>query len=249
MATRFWHLTDPEGTRGLAEWDYPPGERLFEGPILCPVNPDHQGPGKRIPDLRVLLTSKRITDFVWTWSSECLVQDRVLQLLREQGFTGFEVRPVEARMKVREKEPDPCDDNPGLRADEATKVRIPTLWELVVVGWGGVAPAESGIGLMERCPGCGLEVYSDFTNASRLIDEKQWDGSDFFIVWPLPRYIFVADRVARFIRAQKLAGARLQRLDTLKKHPGVIPGIRPGGLSYVMPEPCAREIGEPLGIY
>jgi hypothetical protein len=238
----FWKLTSPETTRGLAEWD---DSMKLGGPVFCPTNPGHRRAGKRLTDLSVLLTSKKTPDFVWTWQSECLIQERVLQLFREQGFTGFEVKPVRARMKVRAKEIDPCDDNPGLTEAEVSKARTPTLWEVVITGWAGMAPPESGIRLIESCPDCGLKGYSCFTDPSRLIDESQWDGSDFFMVWPLPRFIFVTDRVARFINDNKLRGVGLKHLTELKCE-GILRG---GRLSYRMPEARARELGEPLGIY
>ena len=242
MQQVFWELTGPESTRGLAEWD---DSVKLEGPIYCSANPGHRHAGKRLTDLSVLLTSRRIPDFVWTWSSNCLIQDHVLRLFHEQGFSGYEVKPVKARMKVRAKEPDPCDDNPGLRAEVAAKIEIPTLWELVVTGWAGMAPPESGVRLIESCPACGLKGYSCFTDPSRLIDESQWDGSDFFIVWPLPNFIFVSARVARFIRRSRLLGAHLKQPSKLRCE-GILRG---GRLSYRMPEPRARELGEPLGIY
>jgi hypothetical protein len=173
------------------------------------------------------------------------MQDRVLQLFREQGFTGFEVKPVKARMKVRANAPDPCDDNPGLSASDAAKANIPTLWELVVTGWAGMAPPESGIELIQSCPHCGLKSYSCFTDPTRLIVETQWDGSDFFMVWPMPGFIFMTDRVAKFIRDRKLRGVSMKRLNELKCE-GILRG---GRLSYWMPDARAREVGTPLGIY
>lgn len=239
----FWKLSKPDSVRGLAEWD--DTVKFGEG-IRCPVNPGHGRGGKRITDLSVLLTSKTIPDFVWTWYSDCLIQDHVLRFFREQGFTGFEVRPAHARMKIRAKHPDPCDDNPGLRAGEVAQLEIPTLWELVVTGWAGMAPPESGVRLAKLCPACNYREYSCFTDATKLIDESQWDGSDFFMVWPLPRYIFVTDRVAKAIRGRKLRGSQLKPSSRLECGTS---GLAPGRLSHWMPEDRARQLGEPLGIY
>ncbi len=242
MSPAFWELSSPESNKGLAEWD---DSVDLGGPIYCSANPGHQRAGKRLTDLSVLLTSKRIPDFVWTWHSECLIQDQVLQLFRERGFTGFEVKPVRAQMKIRAKKPDPCDDNPGLTAELANQIKIPTLWELVVTGWAGVTSPESGVRLLESCSTCGLTSYSCFTDPTRLIDDSQWDGSDFFMVWPLPKFIFVTQRVAQTIRRTKLQGAHLKHLSKLKCKSR----LGPGRLSYWMPEARARELGEPLGIY
>lgn len=241
MSNTFWQLSKPESVRGRAEWD---DSMKLEGG-RCPIDPGHAPRGERLTDLSVLLTTKRIPDIIWTWYSECLIQDHVLQLFREQGFTGFNVKPVKARMKVRAKKPDPCDDNPGLRPAEIEQVQIPTLWELVVTGWGGMASKESGIELVECCPGCGHSVYTCFTDPVHLIDESQWGGRDFFMVWPMPVFIFVTDRVASAIKRRKLKGAQLKPLSALQCRYG----FGPGRLSDWIPEERARQLGEPLGIY
>lgn len=243
MRDSFWKLSSPESLKGLAEWD--DTVKYGEG-VRCPVNPGHGRGGRRVTDLSVLLTSKTIPDFVWTWYSDCLIQDHVLRFFREQGFTGFDVRPAHAHMKIRAKQPDPCDDNPGLVAQEAARIEIPTLWELVITGWAGMARAESGVKITQHCPACSLTYYSCFTDPTRLIDESQWDGSDFFMVWPLPAFIFITDRVAQAIRRRRLRGAQIRALTTLRCHSA---SISPGRLSDWMPERRARELGEPLGIY
>ncbi len=116
--SRFWRLNTPATAKGRAYQD----EKLVTGQIDCPVDPEQHNLLIMSGELSVLLTSKRMTDFVWTWLHELLIQDRVLTMFREQGFTGFDVRPAKARMKVRAKEPDPCDDAPGVSARAAARV-------------------------------------------------------------------------------------------------------------------------------
>ena len=222
----FWKLTSSGEDRGLSDWDR---SVELEGPIRCPVDPGHQRGGKRVTDLSVVLPSLSVEDFVWTWNSECLVQDPVLKLLQAEGVSGFEVRRAAARFAH---EPD---------------IPAPELWELVVTGWGGVAPEKSGVKLdtTASCRSCGLLIYSNFSDPSQLIDRSQWDGSDIFIVWPLPKFIFVTDRVAQLIRKYKLTGVFLQRPDELQARSST---VSPGRLSYRMPYARARELGEHLGI-
>lgn len=224
MVERFWHLGQPELTRRLAEWV---DDEVELDQVICPRNPGHRRGGKRLSDLSVILPGPPVEDFVWTWYSECLIQDRVLNLFREAGLTGFEVKPVRARFR------------------RLQSIAPPRLWELVVTGWAGMAPPESGVRLVESCPGCGLLGYSSVTNPSQLISESQWDGSDFFIVWPLVRFVFVTERAAQVVRANQLKGARLVPPRELKFSGGTIGG---GRLSYWMPEERARRLGDPLGI-
>ena len=181
-------------------------------------------------DLRVELARQQVQDFVWTWQSECLIQDRVLKLFKDNGFTGYQVKPVNARFNAR-------------TVEEPSR-----LWEIVVTGWAGVAPEESGVRLLENCPSCGYMKYKGLNDASLLIKEDQWDGSDFFMVWPYPRFIFVTNRVAELVKDHKLKGVQLKDLPALTlEHGGREAG--PGRLSYWMPDDRARELGEPLGIY
>ena len=224
---QFWHLCSPDTTAGLAEWV--DGE-VHTDKVICPVEDGHQRGGKRLTNLSVMLPGRATKDFVWTWYSECLLTDRTLGVFASQGFSGFEVKPVKAAFKRAQRKP-------------------PRLWELVVTGWAGMAPAESGIRLIEDCPACGLKRYSAWTNPERLVDAAEWDGSDFFMVWPLPGYIFVAGRVAQAIHEYALAGCALKPLADVVFPSGVIPSVGPGRLSYYMPEKRARELGEPLGIY
>jgi hypothetical protein len=217
----FYSLTSPNLQRLLADH----AEEAEYAQVTCPVNKGHYGAGKRLTNLSVMLPGHIAQDIAWTWLSDCLLTDRVLDLFKSEGFTGFDVKPVRAAFK-------------------SSKERPPRIWELVVTGWAGVAPPESGINLIRRCDGCGLLEYSGGSNPDKLIDATQWDGSDFFMVWPLPKYIFISERVAQAIRANRLTGAVLRR-------PGDIDlsgGFGPGRLSYYMPEERAKELGKLLGI-
>jgi hypothetical protein len=219
---RFWNLSGSDSNARLAEWVRGAVETQK---IFCPVDPGHQRGGKRLSDLSVALRGKGVEDFVWTWQSECLIQDNVLEFFRKSGFTGFDVNPVKAKFRhARGQEP-------------------PRLWELVATGWAGMAAADSGIKLIEHCDACGLLRYSGRTDAAKLIDVSRWDGSDFFMVWPMPGFIFVADRVAQAIRSNRLRGAVLKQPRDL-----ALWGFGPGRLSDYMSEERARALGGPLGI-
>jgi Protein of unknown function (Gmx_para_CXXCG) len=224
MKHKFWKLYGPGSQRKIAEWI---DEEMDLDTVKCHVSDGHQHAGKRLTDLSIWLRGSAAEDFVWTWYSDCLIQDHVLNFLREQEFTGFDVKPVRARFKSDSKKP------------------APKLWELVVMGWAGMAAPESGITMDDHCPACGHTHYSGFSRPENLIDEAKWDGSDFFMVWPLPRYVFVTERVAEAIRERGFSGVTFTAIEDLEP----TDGHSPGRLSYVMPEARARALGEPLGIY
>jgi len=185
--------------------------------------------GNLIIDLPSL---KKMGDFITTFGyTAWMITDEVSQLFKEQGFTGYELRPVKVNKVKRMKEGS----------------SIPKLWQLVITGWGGIAPPESGMKLISECKVCGYKKrYSGLSNPSALINPSQWDGSDFFIIYPLVRFIFVTERVKQFIEKKKLRGCLFREPKDIKPIDSEI-GIAP--LSLYMPLDRAKEIGEPLGIY
>ena len=198
--------------------------------VTCPINDGHRRGGRRIGDLNVVLPRGPVQDVVWTWYSECLVQDRVWELFNQAGFTGLHRKPVTARM------------------NDLEFAELPTLWEIVVTGWGGLASPASGVKLLQLCPGCLHAKYSEIKEPQLLIDETRWDGSDFFMVWPMPNFIFITNRVAECVRDNHLTGVNLTRPRDYRH--GRVPtgGFSPGRLSYCMPESRARLLGQQSGI-
>lgn len=233
MSEKFWIL-DQRGNRS-AGWDK---GNLWRESDYSDYSGDYGegsyvgfgGPAKRLAELRVVLKTKSVPDVIWT-VCDCLVQDRVLQMLREQGFMGFEAR----RARVR-READTTHSDTGL----------PTYWELLVTGWGGMARPESGIAHVP-----GTDRWEGHPDWSRIVDWDSWDGSDFFIVWPFAFTRLVSDRAAQFVREHKLTGVALTAPETCTRQyaHSKVHRVTPMRLRDHFPEERAREIGEPLGIY
>lgn len=194
--------------------------------IICPEHKGHMRGGKRVGNLFVDIKSKKQADIYMTSYSEWLLSDKVVDVFRKYDITGYELKPVEV-----------CN------------VELPyKLWEMVVTGWAGVAPEKSGIKLKpeECCQYCNKLRYTGLINPEYLIDENQWDGSDIFMVWPLPKFVFITEKVVNIINKEKLTGCLYIPLEELRTKNN---SFGPGRLSYYMPEERARELGEPLGIY
>jgi len=199
--------------------------------IPCSIDPDHPWTGwYRINDLVVKLKSQKVRDISSTWHSDYLITDRVAVLFREAGFTGYSLRPVDVRLPKTER----------WRA-----VQPPVLWEFKATGWGGVAPESSGIKPVIICPGCFYTDYTSLLRPEKLIDESQWDGSDFFFVWPLPGFIFITEKVKAFVEGHRLTGVDLTPVEHLKLGKG---GFGPGRLRLYMDRERARKLGGHLGI-
>jgi hypothetical protein len=202
---RFWVFTrlafaSKRGYGVAVEWD---AEETYTE-VVCPITRQHNSRDRssRGP-LHVTYPGALVPDVFWPYVPDdfFLVQGRVLQRFREEGFNGFDARPVvEARM-------------PRV---EGTGTQVPLLWEMRVTGWGGEAADESGVRMTYYCPGCGHVRYSAPDNPAALIDPTKWDGSDFFRVYPLSLYVFVTDRVARLLLRERYRGVRLVGLGDLE---------------------------------
>ena len=194
--------------------------------IFCPAHEGHRHAGKRLSDLSAIVDPSRIRDFTWLWGGEILVSRRVLDLFEKHRVTGFESR----RAKISYSKP--------------IKTRPPDLFELVVTGWGGFAAAAAGVKLEESCSACGHKLYS-IAEPSYLIDAVQWDGSDLFIVWPLPGYPFASDRLASILRQEHVSGLKLFPAAAIPVKKGAT--LTPGALARRMPEKRVRELERRYG--
>lgn len=147
-------------------------------------------------ELTVMLPSAKVGDFVWTWYSDCIVTEVTLSLFRQAGFTGFEARHVTVE-KIRR-----------LSKKHREKVAIPPLWELLIKGKGGDAAPESGIHVLYEIEDSETFRYSSFRNGI-IVDEANWDSSDFFTINGYPKYMLVTEKVKEFIIGHQLTNCAL----------------------------------------
>src|SRR5437660_12455270 len=91
----FLELGYPRSTRRVAEWDH---AAMAVETVLCPLVPNHRRAGRRLTPLSVTLRRPPTEDFVWTWNSECLLTESAVHLFRDEGFNGYELKPVMARV-------------------------------------------------------------------------------------------------------------------------------------------------------
>ncbi|MDR1003152.1 MAG: hypothetical protein LBL82_07790 [Oscillospiraceae bacterium] len=157
---------------------------LFES-VICPEYPGHQRGRRSAWSLSVEVKKRKFGDFVYTSYSDCLITDKVAEIFKQHNFTGYELRPV----------------------DVCNMVLPFNLWELVVTGNGGEAHPDSGMFIKRQCPYCKNTYYSAFKNGTGIVvDENNWDGSDFFTLTPLPKFILINEKVRAVIKENKLKG-------------------------------------------
>ncbi len=219
MTSNFWLLEARKG-QPLAEEAPDCGYMT----ITCPI---HKRAKRTMGGLSIIVHPLGMKDFTWTWNGDVLVSLRALRVFEKRRVTGFEARPAKV-----------C-------YPETIKQRPPDLFELVVTGWGGLAAPASGVTLTSFCLTCGHRQYR-IAEPSRLIDPAAWDGSDLFIVWPLPRYHFASKRLASILRQEGVSGVEFISAPEIPVERGA--SVSPGTLSLSMPEHRARELEERFGV-
>src|SRR6266536_1266524 len=177
----YFNLHRPESERLLGDCsEAAPGLEAQTEILPCPITKEHVGGSRRISPLYVQVKHDRRDDLmIWCWGPGCVVHEQLLGDFAQQGFTGYQIRPATVRFR-----------------DGSTSIDYR---ELIVTGWAGMAAPESGIRVVKSCPACHWKTYSAFNDIERLIDWTQWTGDDFFIVWPLPLFTLITERVAQFL--------------------------------------------------
>jgi len=234
--SEFFCLADPGSDGLLAVSDFVLGgkDAVFEP---CPVESGHQNCATPPDDSHLdglinleVKHNKRDQMLIWTWPPwPCVVVHEQLAVqMTSAGLSGFSLRP--ARVRFRD----------GSVTQEYKR--------LLVTGWGGVAHPESGIKLVKACRGCLLKSYSSLTDASKLIDPRQWSGEDFFVVWPLPYLVFITSRAADFFRFARAKSYALHSLDPGGGRFCGSSGFSVGSLADNFPRDLALKYGGPAGI-
>jgi hypothetical protein len=210
MKKLFYHLGSPGPVKPHQIYGHPKWYRTFDtaewseiaaGLFTGRLYPPFGEPRK---DLAIVLPSAKVGDFVWTCYSDCLVPDSTLALFTEAGFTGFGTRPVIIE-KIR-----------GSRSKSGKAAPVPSLWELLIKGKGGDAAPESGIAPLQYEDESGVirNEYTSFRNGI-IVDESNWDGSDFFTVNGYPKFLLVTEPVKELIIGRRLTDCALIPSDKL----------------------------------
>lgn len=137
MNTTFWLLEPPHNQKHATI----AGETKFE-PISCPVSSGHNRGGRRLGDLRATIDAAGVKDFTWTWQHDILVSERVLDVFLKYRITGYEIRPT------------------VLAYSKRGQGGPPAMFELIVIGWGGMASSAAGVTLANSCEACHHRNYT-----------------------------------------------------------------------------------------
>ena len=176
----------------------------------CEADPTHAADSCWLRPLQVQGPVVPHTDFEWSVYSNLIVSSEIARGLKDAGFTGAAFFDVDFFSTT---------ETPFGRDSV----------ELLACGWGGMASKESGVRVTEECEFCGRQVFSGATDKSKLFDIDAWDGSDFFVIWPLRKFFMVTEAVAEYIADHDYTGVKAVPLSelpllTIKGFEGFSPG-------------------------
>lgn len=206
-------------------------EWLLDGPgtsferIPCVGDPSHTIANRRVRPLRVVAPVSPLADFQWTPYGECIVNGRVREAFSKAAVTGVGFHPVETY------------------TTSGNRFSTEELYELVITGWGGLAPAQSGIHVIKECPFCRRRVFSHFTDPHLIFNFDDWDGTDMFTVWPMPRFILMVGRVKDIVVRNRFSGLKICPIADLPINP-LISTFTPGNISDWFEEKRAKELAQ-----
>jgi len=220
----YFNLRPPEPELLLAE-NESYGNRVYGH---CSITTEHIEGSHRVGPLSAKVRHNRRDEMlIWCRVEGVAIHEGLLSKFEQQGFTGYRTGPAVVRF------------GDGVQSDEYR--------ELVVTGWAGMAQPESGIQVKDSCPACHWKNYTGITNYEKLIDWGQWTGEDFFLLWPMPRFTLVTERVAEWFLSSAVKSFDLRGLDDFDSPVGVR-GFGPGRLSDYLPDDLAIRYGAPLGL-
>jgi hypothetical protein len=137
-------------------------------------------------EVRWEMGRKSPSDVVWTTLAvPVIVNARVLEVLRDGGFSGWSTYPVVVHDK----------------AGEVVEGYV----GLVVTGRCGAMDNARSPKVDRKFPGGVFEVYKGL-----FFDEREWDGSDVFCPAGSSGWVFVVPRVAEALRAAKVRNVSLE---------------------------------------
>ena len=145
--TRFYLLCEPEGNQCIADMNEAAPYSVEK--IPCPIERGHAR-GRRNSPLDMVVPCDPAPDVVFTWMSECLIQESVRLIFESEGLTGFSTLPARAKIKK-------------------TGASIP-VHELVVTGWGGMVSQHGGIAPATRRRSVLTLMLAEREGISRGID-------------------------------------------------------------------------------
>ena len=146
-------------------------------------------------DVEILVKAIGYLEDIKQASTVLLVSKKVREVISQAGLTGAEFYPP-VGYRTRGRKP--------AYQEMIRQCRDDVQYEVIhVTGDGGSVAETSGVRLEESCDVCGWRAYTLPENGF-VIDESQWDGSDFFHVKEFGPF-FISERAADILYQGELS--------------------------------------------
>ena len=175
----FYRIESPSERSTLAWWATVPALPSENFDCLL-FGKEHPPKVEGYTNLFLDIRATKVPDMFFASFDELIVNSLVRRQLEDSGLTGIEFRKAEV-LKVKG---DP----------ELARGRTWDLFEIRATGFAGLASPESGVHFLRSCAGCGRTWFSPVKDPAKLISEKDWDGTDCFVVWPFAHMTFVSEK-------------------------------------------------------
>jgi hypothetical protein len=138
--------------------------------------------------------SNKPNEIVWTRVvGPVLLSATLVEVLRTNGFSGWDVYPVPLRGKAGES--------------------LPSYFGLIVHGRCGAIDPSRSVKAMKEYPAGSFPIVKGLG-----FEESSWDGADFFMPSDGTAWVFVTERVKRVL-ASTVRNARFEALDQIEQIP------------------------------
>lgn len=152
-------------------------------------------PGADIGIIDFLCKDSHLEAFEWPAVHVLVVREDVVEFLQEHKIAGWEVAPIRVE---------------GTRYLSS----IPSMYQLLVNGNGGVPVTDPPVEKISHCDVCGRTEFKRKNPRTFQMDISQWDGSDIFrFDPPYQGYMFITDRLADGFKS---AGFKNYELSTIE---------------------------------
>ena len=188
-------ITDALLKRRLNRWPLPE----TEWKVLAQAVREHVGltddfvlePGDILGAPRATLLRTELPDFIYGYPGEIIVNEAVVEALRDAGLTGFEIMHIETHWGAKVKE---------------SVSELPQLSILVIAGhvWREDVTLET----VTACKQCGRRVFPDW----RPITEAAWTHTDFFNIDLNPNMVVVTECVCEVLARHHFTNYRCRLL-------------------------------------
>lgn len=147
---------------------------------------------EQIRDLPIELFGSTLEDFVWIDDPAIIIGESLANALERAGLHGFQLRPINVKAWWR------LDSARQEIINWLENEQPPKLYQILITGRGGSILPKNKVRVDLNCSVCGIKIYK-LLQKGIILDERQWDQSDIFVVNEFPGDPIIADKFLQLL--------------------------------------------------